>query len=103
MTSAASLAFPGSRTLAGWWRQLASLAPQAFAVGHLFLHRLEAPVYFLKLRKIDRFALLVLHALNLETSAAPLGQPELLDLLHQRLLLERPMLLQVLWAGWILR
>src|SRR5690242_5192064 len=60
MTAPSSLAFPGSRTLAGWWRQLAPLAPQAVWVGHLFLHRVEALVAAVSaqpLAALDRFVL----------------------------------------------
>jgi hypothetical protein len=42
MTAPAPLAFPGSRTLAAWWRQLAPRQPQTLWVGHLLLHHLEA-------------------------------------------------------------
>jgi len=38
------LAFPGSRNLAAWWRQLADRQPHALWFGHLFLHRIEALV-----------------------------------------------------------
>lgn len=40
--TASPLAFPGSRTLAEWWRQLASRQPRSLWVGHLLLHRVEA-------------------------------------------------------------
>src|SRR5262249_54564402 len=44
MTGASPLLFPGSRVLAGWWRQLAPVKPLAVWFGHLFLHRVEALV-----------------------------------------------------------
>jgi hypothetical protein len=44
MTGPSALAFPGSRTLAGWWRQLAPHQPKALWFSHLVLHRIEAPV-----------------------------------------------------------
>lgn len=97
MTSASSLAFPGSKTLAGWWRQLSSQHPLSFGVGYLFLHRVEAPVLFLKPKKIERFSLLILEALEMD---APGGSAEtaLLDRLHTRLRLERSIILQILRA-----
>jgi hypothetical protein len=42
MTVASALAFPGSRVIAGWWRQLEAVRPRAIWVGHLLLHHLEA-------------------------------------------------------------
>lgn len=44
MTAPAPLAFPGSRNLAAWWRQLTERQPQALWFGHLLLHRIEALV-----------------------------------------------------------
>jgi hypothetical protein len=66
MTSASSLAFPGSRTLANWWRQLAPFEPQTLGVGYLFLHRLEAPASWLQQQALDPLLLLVLRAFALE-------------------------------------
>jgi hypothetical protein len=94
MISASSLAFPGSRTLAGWWRQLAGFQPQAFAVGYLFLHRVEAPVSIVRPKPIDRFSGLVLRALELE-SRCPAGDLQL-ESMAKRLCLDRFILLQVL-------
>src|SRR5436309_1662012 len=42
MDSASSLAYPGSRVLAGWCRQLQPHAPAALWVGYLWVHRVEA-------------------------------------------------------------
>jgi hypothetical protein len=94
MTSASSLAFPGSRTLAGWWRQLASLRPQALAVGYLFLHRVEAPVSVVKPNKLERFSRLVLQALALD--AGRHMEADVVHCLEARLHLNRHMLFQVL-------
>src|SRR5262249_35580821 len=44
MMVSSSLAYPGSRSLAGWWRQLAPLHPRAVWLAHLLLHRVEALV-----------------------------------------------------------
>src|SRR5262249_38746862 len=72
MTVASSLAFPGSRTLAGWWRQLAPFRPFALWTGHLFLHHVEALVRLNRACRPDPFTLLVLKALTLATTAAGL-------------------------------
>ncbi len=74
----APLAFPGGRTLAGWWRQLAPWKPQAWWVGHLLLHRVEALVRVARSARPD-----ALHALLLQAIA--LGPDEPLDRLDQRL------------------
>ena len=66
MERAASLAFPGSRTLAGWWRQLQPLQPQALGVGYAHIHRVEAQVRLRRCRRIDPLSLLLLQALSLE-------------------------------------
>jgi hypothetical protein len=63
MDSASSLAFPGSRILAGWWRQLQPHHPTALWVGYLFVHRIEALVESVAARPVDPLALHVLQAL----------------------------------------
>lgn len=72
MTAPAPLAFPGSRTLAGWWRQLTPSRPRGLWVGHLLLHRVEALVGLSRTRRPDSFDLLILQGLALlpgETAA----------------------------------
>lgn len=94
---ATSLAFPGSKTLAGWWRQLASHQPRAFGVGYLFLHRVETAVQVVKPRKVDPLLLLLLQALEHEsTIAASASTRDLLARLEGRLCLNRQMLFQIL-------
>jgi len=93
MISASSLAFPGSKTLAGWWRQLSSHKPLSFAVGYLFLHWVEAPVVFSQARKIERFSLLILQALEMDSQR---GETPLLERLQARLHLDRRVILQLL-------
>lgn len=44
MTAGQTLAFPGGRALAGWWRRLAPYRPRGLWVAHLLLHRIEALV-----------------------------------------------------------
>jgi hypothetical protein len=88
MTVASPLVFPGSRTLASWWKQLASFQPQAFWTGHLFLHRVEALAalqFVVPLEPIGRF---VLKALALT------GRGSFADL-EQRLHLGLPLLRQL--------
>src|SRR5262245_7862365 len=66
MTNASSLAFPGSRTLATWGRQLQSHEPAAIWAGYLFLHRLDASVQCLVRRPLEPLAEFILQALTLE-------------------------------------
>src|SRR5262249_36489894 len=63
MTGAPSLAFPGSRRLAGWWRQLAPYRPQAVWVGHLLLHHVDALVRLSRPCRVDPLQLFLLKAL----------------------------------------
>lgn len=95
MTSASSLAFPGSRTLALWWRQLASFAPQTLCVGYLFVHRLEAPACWLLAQPLDPLLVLVLEALVLDGGTAD-SSPDFYERLHHRLRLDVPILRRLL-------
>ncbi len=72
MDRASSLIFPGSKTLVGWWRQLAPYQPHGFWIGYAFLHRIEAPVNVVCAQPIDPLAHLVLQALALEPTSAGL-------------------------------
>jgi hypothetical protein len=91
MTVASPLSFPGSRVVAGWWRQLASLQPQAFWIGHFLLQRVEALVEVSRPLPLDPFARLVLQALTLPGSRTPggldarlhLGSQVILRVLHR--------------------
>jgi len=89
MTAAPPLAFPGSRTLAGWWRQLAPVKPQAMVVAHLLLHRVEALVRLQRRCPLEPVARLVLETLALEP-------PPTLPQIQALLPMERPILRQVL-------
>jgi hypothetical protein len=66
MDRASSLIFPGSKTLAGWWRQMLPCQPQAFWVGYGYVHRIEAPVNVLRAQPVEVFTHLVLQALSLD-------------------------------------
>lgn len=88
MTSASSLAFPGSRTLAGWWRQLAPLDPVALWVGYLFVHRVEARFAVLERRSVDRLAHFLLQAVDIETRRADSAPPDLCKTLVPRMNLQ---------------
>src|SRR5262249_54488324 len=68
MTASAPLVFPGSRTLAGWWRQLTPWQPRTWWVGHILLHRIEALVELAPLTSLDPLHRLVLQALTLNGS-----------------------------------
>jgi hypothetical protein len=80
MTTAAPLAFPGGRVLAGWWRQLApapgtedrQAGPRALWVGRLLLHRVETLVRVSRPQRPDTFTLLILGAVaETETATVP--------------------------------
>src|SRR5947209_14562408 len=66
MDSASSLAYPGGRILAGWWRQLQPQRPAGLWVGYLFVHRVEALVDCAAPRPVDALSLHVLQALAVE-------------------------------------
>ncbi len=65
MDRAASLISPGSKTLAGWWRQLATLKPHGLWVGYAYVHRIEAPVEVVRSQPVDPLVLLILQALDI--------------------------------------
>jgi hypothetical protein len=76
MDRASSLIFPGSKTLAGWWRQLAPYQPRALAVGYGFVHRIEAAVQVQVEQPVEPLARLILQAISL-TSGGDAGAAEL--------------------------
>jgi hypothetical protein len=89
MTSASSLAFPGSRTLATWWRQLAPFQPDMLCAGYLFIHRLDICACFRELRPLDPLLAMALEAFALEAKQPPSAGE---DALGRRLHLELPAL-----------
>jgi hypothetical protein len=93
MTATTPLAFPGSRKLAGWWRQLASYHPQGLWVGHLLLHHVEALVRLRQRGRPDPFSLFLLRALAL---GGPGSAAETLEGLNDRFHLDRQVLRQAL-------
>jgi hypothetical protein len=98
MTGASSLAFPGSRKLAGWWRQLAPYQPQALWVGHLLLHHVEARVRLSRPCRPEPFTLFLLRALSLTEQATAASPAEFLDRLDEHLHLGRQVLNRALRA-----
>ena len=91
--------FPGSRTLAGWWRQFAPRSPQRLWVGHLLVQRLEVLVRVTRPATADPLSRLVLRALGV----APGTTPAALD---ARLHLGGPVvggLLEELYGGGLVR
>src|SRR5262249_18762782 len=88
MTASPPLAFPGSRILAGWWTHLARIRPRALWVGHLLLHRVEAPVCLQKSSPVDSLSHFILKALTLAPGNT-------IEELERRLQLGRPLL----WQG----
>ncbi len=73
------LVFPSSRVLAGWWHQLAPLAPRSLAVGHLLLHHVEALVVAEGGPPLDPLSAFSLRALAL---SPPVSRDELEGRLH---------------------
>jgi hypothetical protein len=96
MTGAAPLTFPGSKPLSDWWRLLAPWRPRDLWIGHLLLHRVEAPVRLARSVHPDRFALLVLRALALEEASPPPAAADPADVLDRHLHLGRSWLHAVL-------
>ncbi len=95
MDRASSLIYPGSRTLAGWWRQLAPHQPQALWVGYGFAHRVEASVKVLASRPLEPLAGLVLKALDIEQCISP-GAGICGAALHERLRLPEAIIQRIL-------
>jgi hypothetical protein len=85
----APLAYPGGRTLAAWWRQLADRQPRALWASHLLLHHLEALVERTEQRRPDPIDLVILKVLVIFPGAG-------LDRLDQSLHMGPQMLGQVL-------
>jgi hypothetical protein len=73
MTAAAALAFPGGRTLAAWWRQLAEQRPEGLWAGYLTLHRVETPVRSLRPQRLGPLEFLVFKAVAARMATAALG------------------------------
>jgi hypothetical protein len=97
MQSASQLPYPGSRTLAQWWRQLQPFQPSAYWVCYVYVHRIEATVRMAQNRRIEPLARLLLQALRLEPAASPCcGQGECLHHLQQRLQLPAAVLHRIL-------
>jgi len=96
MDRASSLIFPGSKTLAGWWRQLAPYQPQALWVAYAFVHRIDAPVSVLCDRPVEPLTLLLLQAMNLECKGGNHQAGVPLADLEDRLRLPAPMVQRML-------
>ncbi len=89
MTAVTSFVYPGSRILAGWWKDLAPRRPRSIWVAHLFVHRVEALVKLREATPLDLLSLFVLRALALKAEAT-VGE------IDQRLHLGSPFISQVL-------
>jgi hypothetical protein len=55
MSAALAPAWPGSRVLLGWWRELSARQPRQMRVGRLILHRVEALVRVCRFHALDRW------------------------------------------------
>lgn len=93
MNAGSSLAFPGGRTLAAWWRQLTPFHPDALWVGYLLFHRLEASVCCHRLHKLPTLEYLVLKGLALE-GTRPTGSGTPLEALAAQLRFDAALLHQ---------
>jgi hypothetical protein len=85
MTAAPTTALPGSRTLLGWWRELAAWQPQGLWFSRLLFHRVEALVEVAHPRRLDRLRLALLRAHSLPGPLADLhlDPPVLARLAHE--------------------
>jgi hypothetical protein len=63
MNPAPPLPFPGSRTVAAWWRELAPHRPLRLWLSHLLIHRVEAQVEVRHAYRLGRLRLEVLRVL----------------------------------------
>lgn len=68
MTSASSLPLPSSRTLAGWWKQMTTLAPQRWWFGELYVHCVEAAVQVRQVAPLPPLTQAILHLLSVSPS-----------------------------------
>jgi hypothetical protein len=75
MSAGSSLGFPGGRTLAMWWRQLAGYQPAEMWVGYLTIHRVEATVGAFHLQILPPFEQLVFRAFALDLARAGRAPP----------------------------
>jgi hypothetical protein len=97
MDRASSLIYPGSRTLAGWWRLLAPMQPQAWWIGYAFVHRIEASVCVQRSEPVDSLTHHILAAIELEQRLGPNHVPGIsLARLEDRLRLPAVMLRRLL-------
>jgi hypothetical protein len=99
MTAGSSLAFPGGRTLAAWWRQLAPLHPEALWVGYLTFHRLEAPVCCQRAYHLPALEWLIVKALGL--SPVPVALSVIAGQLHLDACLLRQVLFPLCREGLV--
>jgi hypothetical protein len=96
MQSASQLAYPGSRTVAQWWRRLQQLQRGALWVGHAYLHRIEALARTTQPRPLEPLPRLLLQTLCREQSTPCCGKGECIRRLEELLHLPGAILRQVL-------
>src|SRR5205807_2033005 len=75
MTAAAPLSLPGSRSLLGWWRDLAPRRPRRLWFGQFRFHHVEALVRVADARRVDPLQQALLRALSLHAPPGPNGPP----------------------------
>jgi hypothetical protein len=99
MSLVTSLPFPSGRTLAGWGKQLASLEPLSWWVGHVLVHRVEAAVSADESLPLSPENHFILQTLDRHSRAASLAE------LEKEIHLPAPLLGQILRrhiaTGWV--
>jgi hypothetical protein len=73
MSSAAPPVFPGGRTIAAWWRQLAGANPDSLWIGSVHLHCVDIPVEIVRPRRLPQIEWLALKAVS--AAAQPASGP----------------------------
>jgi hypothetical protein len=71
--TAAPGAWPSSRHLLGWWRDLADLGPQRLWVGRLPIHRVEALAAVRRRKSLDPLRRALLRFLSVSPASVPAG------------------------------
>jgi hypothetical protein len=80
MSAASAPAFPTSKVLAEWWKDLAPRTPRGICIAHLLLHRVEALASLVRPAPLEPLELFVLRAVAVSPPAAPKLIAEQLEL-----------------------
>ena len=82
MLATTTWSFPTGDMIAGWWRQLVSLRPEAMWLARFYCHRVEACVSIPADRPLERLDCLLLQAVDLEVAATEPMEVRLAQRLH---------------------